>query len=316
MLVRIIKDWSFPDIFRQTPGNSKVWDGIFFTEDKVQEADLIVVLNATNSPLFIKCKEAWLLSQESPIEFYAWHKRVFPYFDKVFSFWEDPDILHDQTCLPWHINRTYDQLKQITKTDLTEKRDELSWVTSNYTNKPGHLLRMKFLEFLRENNYPFDLYGKGFAPIDDKFDGIFPYKYSLAVENYSCNDYWTEKIADCFLSWTMPVYFGCKNILKYFPEGSMILIDPNDPQSALKTIRTAMEENRWERNIDAIAEARELILDKYQFFPSIAVKIRQHLIDTKPLRWHYIPQNTIEDFPAHSQLIFNTFKAKLKNIYD
>ncbi|MDQ3046993.1 MAG: glycosyltransferase family 10, partial [Bacteroidota bacterium] len=191
MLVRIVKDWRFPDILRQTPGNTGVWENVTFTEDKAAEVDLLVVLNAPNYSFTVKCSEKWLLSQESPIDFYTWHKRSFPHFDKVFSFWNEPGILHDQTSLPWHINKSYDELLALSESDLGGKKNELSWVTSNYTNKPGHVLRMSLLSYLQEKGLQFDLFGKGFNPIDDKFNGIFPYKYSLAIENYSCNDYWT-----------------------------------------------------------------------------------------------------------------------------
>lgn len=314
MLVRIVKDWRFPDILRQTPGHSGVWDNIRFTEEKILDFDLLVVLNAPNIPLTIKCSEKWLLSQESPIKLYNWHKRSFENFDRVYSFWNEENIHHDQTSLPWHVNKNYDQLKALGENELASKKDELSWVTSNYTNKPGHVLRMSLLSHLKEKGFAFDLFGKGFSPVEDKFDGLFPYKYSLAVENYSCNDYWTEKIADCFLSWTMPVYYGCKNIESYFPKEAMIIIDPNDPAAAMEIIKKAMEEKRWEKNLAAIKEARELVLDKYQFFPNISGKIKASMNDLPAKKWHYIPENTAGHFPGSKERIFNTFKVKLKNI--
>ena len=30
----------------------------------------------------------------------------------------------------------------------------------------------------------------------------------------------SEKIADCFLAWTMPIYYGCPRIAEYFPAES------------------------------------------------------------------------------------------------
>jgi hypothetical protein len=316
MLVRIVKNWNFPDIFRQTPHNSRSWDGIKFTEDQVPECDLLVVFNAPHYPINVKCKEKWLFSQESPVDAYQWHKRSFGYFDKVFSFWDLPGIIHEQTSLPWHVNKSYDELVNLGEQDLAIKTNRLSWVTSNYNNKPGHQLRMDLLSFLKNEHFDFDLYGKGFNPIDDKFSGIFPYKYSLAVENYSCNDYWTEKIADCFLSWTIPVYYGCSNIRDYFPKESMILIDPNDPVQAIEIIKKAMSGQYWEKNISALKEARELVLNKYQLFPNLSQKIKTQLANPGKSKWHYIPENTADRFPDKKQLIFNIFKAKLKNLYD
>ena len=64
----------------------------------------------------------------------------------------------------------------------------------------------------------------GFKSIEDKWAGLAPYKYSLAIENAVTPDYWSEKIADCFLTWTLPIYYGCLNLEDYFPKQSFIRI--------------------------------------------------------------------------------------------
>ena len=280
MLVRIAKDWNYPDIFRQTPNNSKVWDGVNFTTDKNTKCDVLVVLNSPPQNMFVQTLRGgrWLFSQESPVEMYRWHTRSFNHFNQVFSFWDKTHCRKIQSCqtaLPWHINKTYDELQQLQSNNCNLKKDALSWVTSNASHKPGHKLRLQFKSDMEKHNLPYNLFGKGFTPIDDKFDAIYPYKYSIAFENYSCNDYWTEKIADCFLSWTMPVYYGCSNILDYFPSKSFIAINPLEPKATIETIKKAIAEDWWSKNLNAIAEARELILNEYQFFPFVVKRIRQ-----------------------------------------
>lgn len=297
MIVRIVKDWTFPDIMRQTPSHACEWNGVSFTEEKIEECDVLVVLNSPKEKITCKVRKGglWLFSQESPIPHYQWHTKVFPYFDRVFTFWEginvrNTEIVHAQTALPWHINKSYDELK-ILKPGI-DKVNEISWITSNRTSKDGHVVRLNFLEFLQKNNFKFDLFGRGFKPIDDKFDGIFPYKYSIAMENYNCNDYWTEKIADCFLSWTLPFYYGCKNIYKYFPEKSLILLEPDKPMQSLEKMLDAINKNEWESRIGAIEEARNLILEKYQFFPTISKLIETRELGKRRI-YRHIPKNTI-----------------------
>jgi hypothetical protein len=58
---------------------------------------------------------------------------------------------------------------------------------------------------------------------------VSSYKYSFAIENFHNEYYWSEKIADCFLAWTMPIYYGCEYINNFFPLEAMIRIDINDP---------------------------------------------------------------------------------------
>ena len=78
---------------------------------------------------------------------------------------------------------------------------------------------------------------------------------------------WTEKLADCFLSWTMPIYYGCSNLTKYFPPKSFIQIDINSPESTIQKLKTKLTQEFWESSLDSIREARELVLNKYQLFP-------------------------------------------------
>lgn len=316
MLVRIQKDWDFPEIKQQTPSSSCVWGDVCFTFDPVNECDLLIALNPPNKDIYVKCPQGrkWLFTGESPIEQYRWHTDSFKYFDKVFTFWDSSvagNIFHEQTALPWHIGRSYDELTELTcKKILNEKQDRVSWVTSNAVHKEGHKLRMSFKDYLLEQGFGFDLFGRGFSPIDDKFDGIFPYKYSIAIENYSCNDYWTEKIADCFLSWTIPIYWGAKNILAYFPEKSMILIDPNDHKKSLKIIRNAMECDYFHSNMGALAEARDLVLNRYQLFPHVCELIKKNGVSEGDTRLKsFIPANTMHTGPLNA---FALFKKKLK----
>jgi hypothetical protein len=298
MLVRIQKNWDFPDFMRQTPQSKGVWNNIQFTTDRVDNCDLLIVLNSPHIPVNANFPDgnAWLFSQESPIEGYRWHTNSFKYFDKVFTFWDksiSPNIIHMQTALPWHIDKCYDDLvKQKFDDCIHLKLDAVSWVTSDASNKEGHKLRIGLKDYLLEQQFSFDLFGKGFNYIPDKFDGIFPYKYSIAIENYSCNDYWTEKIADCFLSWTIPVYWGAKNILSYFPANSMLLIDPNNKELSLKTIRNAIDNDYYNKNLQALSEARELVLNKYQLFPHVCSLISEYSIhEGMKKKKQYIPVN-------------------------
>lgn len=297
MLVRIVKDWQWPDIFQQTPQNKGVWEGIRFTEEEVEMCDLLVVLNAPPARINTNCPigARWLFLQESPIDLYRYYLKIAPYFDKYFGFWnpaEVSNIINTQTALSWHIKKTYDELVKLSLKDASEvKKTAVSWVTSNAKQKEGHRLRMVFKDFLQQQKFPFDLWGRGFCSIDDKFDGIFPYKYSIAIENYSCDDYWTEKITDCFLSWTLPIYYGAKNITRYFPEESMLLIDPNRPEYSLQRIKEAIAADYYETHLDYIKEARELILNKYQFFPWIKHLLNQSQIDFSKKEPVDIPAN-------------------------
>lgn len=287
MLVRIIKNWAAPDLMRQTPEISGVWEGITFTCNPIVECDVVFVLNSVPEPSSLRCPpdNIWALMQEPYItDVFDWMIEGHGQYAHVFSHhlpqgFREGKYVRCQPALPWHINRTYDELKL---QEVPDKQKDLSWITSNLTSFPGHKVRMGFLDYLRAHAFPVEVYGKGIQYIEDKWDGLAPYRYSLAIENFSGPDYWTEKIADCFLSWTVPIYYGCTNLEDYFPDGSFIRIDITRPQEALEIIKEAITTDDWTARLLALQEARELVLDKYQFFPLACDLIRHYRKNAAP----------------------------------
>ena len=319
MLVRIVKDWNYPEsFFSQTPNGSKRWADIEFTEDHVAYCDYLIVLQRPPYNIKVTCPEgnAWLITQEPPANYFRFYIKSFKYFDKVFTYYKEikhPSVRSLQPVLPWHVLRTYDELTAITRESLVNKKNELTWITSNKDGFPGQKARMHFRDYLLKSNFKFHFYGRGFEPIHDKFDGLFPNKYALAIENYSVNHYWTEKIADSFLSWCLPFYWGAGNLEDYFPAESFIRIDVNRPEEALQIIKRSIQNNEWDKRLNAIEKARNLILNEYQFFPYIAKMLKEDRIKnpSKSKKEYSIPANP---YPF-SHKIMNQIKYYSKRIF-
>jgi hypothetical protein len=160
---------------------------------------------------------------------------------------------------------------------VPDKTRGVSWVSSNLALLPGHRKRNALREFLmRENPDSVDIFGRGVRYIEDKWDALAPYRYSLAIENSYSKDYWTEKVADCFLSWTLPLYDGCLNLEDYFEPQSFIRIDASDHAATLRRIEELDRSGEWERRMPAIAESRRRVLHEYQLFPALARAIRTY----------------------------------------
>lgn len=318
MLVRIVKNYILngdSDFFQQTPNYSGQWGNIQFTEEAVDCCDYLIVLQKPFNDIQVKCKEGntWLINQEPPTSRNSYFTRSFKYFDKVFSYYNYPHqcLQSIQPVLPWFVRKSYDELSAITKSDLTHKRDDLVWITSNTKILPGHKKRMRFKSFI-DDEIDYNLYGNGFNPIKDKFEGLFPFKYSLAIENHSCKDYWTEKISDSFLSWCLPFYWGASNIEAYFPEKSFIRIDIDRPKETIKVLKEAILKDEWSSRLDAIEEARNLILNEYQFFPFISKMVSEDAEHNKNKRVkeYFIPANPFPKYiKVYDQL--NYYKNRI-----
>ena len=273
MLVRICRYYSYPDIKRQTPGQSFTWQGITFTEEDVEACDFLIILDYPkldfktkvhpNNILHISLEPA---NEVSKYRQYG-NKQVAHIFNQIKN---DGKFIKSQPALPWHLDLDYDAFKSL-KPETLQKEDKIVWVTSNQRTSKQHNERMDFLDSISELSF-IELYGRGIKPVDSKLEVMKTAKYAIAYENFRNSYNWTEKIADCFLSYTIPLYFGCNRISDYFPEDAIIQIDPKD-----KYIKTYLKEmlttTVYEDKLEALKEARNLVLDTYQIFPFFANQI-------------------------------------------
>ena len=92
----------------------------------------------------------------------------------------------------------------------------------------GHQFRLDCLNKIQQENLNVDLYGRGINEIDSKLQGLKDYRFCIAMENDYANNYFTEKLLDCMLSGTIPIYHGCKNIEKYFDVNGIITFETVD----------------------------------------------------------------------------------------
>lgn len=57
----------------------------------------------------------------------------------------------------------------------------------------------------------------------DPIDVVKDYKYSVIIENYIDELWFTEKVLNCFATKTIPIYYGATKINEYFDEDGMII---------------------------------------------------------------------------------------------
>lgn len=315
MLVYIHSNYNYPNLLRQTPNSKGEWEGIQFTYEDVDECDYILVINYPTKDINVRCRKGGkiLLMQEPPYERNNYFKLYFRFFDTIISGFKNNDtfkILNIQAALPWHVNKSYNELSDLSFDKIIEKKDSVTFITSNNNIYPEHKVRLNFIEYMKEKSFDFDLFGRGVQPIEDKFEGIYPYKYCIAAENYIGKDYFTEKIIDAFLSWSMPIYYGCPNITDYFPAESMIIVDLNKPQEAIEKIQEAIANKLWDKNIDAIKQARELVLNKYQLFPMLHGLIKNNLASPNSVKYEnvFLPLSGLTKIERIKKKIREVFK--------
>lgn len=281
MIVKIERYFSYPDLKRQTPNFSMKWGDFIFTEESIDECDYLVILDYPKNDFSIKVNRDNILHVclEPPNEVSKYRQYANKNVKWIFNQLDiKKNNILSHGALPWHINKSFDFLSEL-KAENLKKENTISWITSNQRSSKGHKSRMQFLDKIRNESFV-NLYGRGIKPIDDKWDALSLSKYAIAYENYESDYYWTEKIADCFLSYTMPLYFGCNKIEDFFPENSFIQIDPKDKHVNL-FLREIIGSNKWKENLEAISKARELVLNEYQLFPFLSNRIKSFELEKK-----------------------------------
>jgi hypothetical protein len=316
MLIRIVKNWTEPDLFRQTPGGKGVWNNIRFTLNPVDECDALLVLNEPREDITVRCppENVWAIFQEPYVpEFLPWMKDGHEQFARVYTHRAPnthPRYKNAHPLVPWHVGKSYGELLNLT---TYPKIDSIVWVTSALQVLPGHVKRYAFSQFLMEAGWSdLDVWGRGIRPIKDKWDALAHSRYAIAVENHCGDNYWTEKIADCWLSETLPFYYGCPNLEDYFPADSFIRIDLDDFNSAASVIRQMVDSGEYEKRLPAIREARHLVLNHYQFFPFMVKELQDGLRRTSPVPVHLssFSQTSLKRLQNHCLQMFHLFKAR------
>lgn len=147
----------------------------------------------------------------------------------------------------------------------THKTKLLSAIVSNKCYTELHRKRRIFLERLKHDIPQLDLFGSGTGnQLLMKDLALREYQFSIAIENCSDNDYWTEKLSDCILSNCDVIYCGCRNISKYFD--GITTIDIDDYEKSLVVIRQLIA-----KPVDEVAVRRrkEQYEQQYALLPTI-----------------------------------------------
>jgi len=112
-----------------------------------------------------------------------------------------------------------------------------SIISSGKTDLVGHKLRHQMIAWLRLRDYDIDVLGRGYKPFEHKQEGLLPYAYSVIIENVQEPDYFTEKLLDCLICGTVPIYWGASNISNYFNvDGMIICNDLAELQGAIEVL--------------------------------------------------------------------------------
>lgn len=277
-------------LLRQTPNEDGIWGNYqFFVNEEIKECDYWVVYSKgeRNEMKTIVSSNNVILLTGEPESVYHYAPSFIKKFAVILTSRRDikhPNVIHIHPAQPWWVGRRIRNdgniefvmnFKDLKKT-IRNKSKLISVISSSKGFTAGHKSRINFVKKLKEHfGDQIDIYGNGIRGFEDKWDILSQYKYHIVIENSSFEDYWTEKLSDCFLAECFPFYYGCKNIHNYFEEGSYLSIDINDPTLAIQKIEKGISENLYETKLRYIQKAKKLTLEKYNIFPMLIAEIEK-----------------------------------------
>jgi hypothetical protein len=273
---------------RQTPGGLGVWAGNVFAPNESHAGTLVVYDDLAGD--FVTCapRSRRILVIGEPPGMKTYKQEFIAQFGLVLSPYEfdtqDVPLRMTQTGLPWFYGLRFEaggvtvgqSFEDLLAARPGPKDNKISVVCSTKSKLPRHRERLAFVTALKERlKDRLVIRGRGFDPVVDKAEAIAPHRYHLVLENNDLGYFWTEKLADSFLGWSLPLYAGTKAALDDFPEGSMIYLDLKDVPACVAQVERILDEDPYESRLPAIAAARGKLMHEHNFLALISREIER-----------------------------------------
>lgn len=138
---------------------------------------------------------------------------------------------------------------------IYEKTKLLSAIFSDKRFTNGQSLRHQIVTNFKNK---IDTFGRGYFPLPNKIYGLKDYAFSLVIENTKQDYYFTEKLIDCFVTGTVPIYWGCPSIGDFFNKDGMICF--NDIHD-IAYILNDLSLEKYNSMLDSVKENLEKSMD-------------------------------------------------------
>jgi hypothetical protein len=270
----------------QTPNGSCQWGGSLFVAEGPADHYVILnsIFNASGEPfdpglVLPEPERVWGLHME-PEEYIRLLRYDQPPLPSLVSrlYTNSARLLHEggvyrpsPPYVHFHLGKSWDFLA---RAPAPHKTINLGIITSDLNNIEGHKLRQKFLAQIDASGIDVAIWGRGEGLkrfrnyrgfVLNKWDALARCRYSIVMENSISELYWSEKIADSLLCYSLPFYHGCPELGRFLPSDSFIALDINEP-GCIDRVRDILDSRPYEDKLPAIESARSLLLNTQNLY--------------------------------------------------
>jgi len=235
--------------------NSNNQDNIIISRDNIEEGDVVIYTNKNLTQIsHISSKNIAFICES-----YDYHKR---YYDWIKLNHEKFDLVLTWNKELLELNPNKFKLQLFGTTWINEKyrkkyikKKICSIIASNKRVTRGHKLRHIIIDYLIQNNInTIDFYGGRFNNLaymtskphtqehsgqhisNQKINALKDYMFSICVLSSKTDYEFDEKLIDCFLTGTVPIFWGCPSIHKFFNVKGILIF--NTLQECINIINT------------------------------------------------------------------------------
>lgn len=143
--------------------------------------------------------------------------------------------------------------------DMSQKKFSVSYLTSSKTMCAGHYFRHEIYKRLPANIGQLEVIkymssaGGGMPEAQPQLECkrplLYPFQYSIVMENGRRQNWITEKLIDCLVSRTIPIYWGAPNVDEFFDADGIL---PFETYEDLSNIMKGLTPEFYQSRLEAI----------------------------------------------------------------
>jgi hypothetical protein len=198
------------------------------------------------------CHTRWFL-----LEYWTRFKRIYTFDSEVLA--KCPNAIYYSSGYCWIKESDYKNI------DTSIKQFQVSSLTGNKNWTIGHRFRQQAYnsQHLFPKNFVFfvsfdcaidSLKNPRLEKSSDAKINIFKeFQFSIVIENSQQTNYFTEKLVDCLITKTIPIYWGCPNIKDFFNIEGWILLETDNVEEMIEKVKV-LTSDYYSKYTDVIEE--------------------------------------------------------------
>ena len=219
-----------------------------------------------------------ILVLAEPNEYFGLHDWAFKnhhLFQAILT-WDDKLLNQCDTAVFFPFGQTWLKPYQYETPKLKEFK--LAHLCGVLNKTYGHSMRHEILA----RNDEFKIPTKFYHTVGDRHDEATVHlgkeevfgdaQFGVVIENFSHRGYFSEKLIDCFLMKTVPIYWGCSNIYEFFDTDGII---PFTNVDDIVFISKMLHSNGYENRKNAIEHNYQTALKYINYEQSIINKLEE-----------------------------------------